>query len=113
MKLSLFRDDLTDISAKKKALVQVEYCFTTEGDDTNPTVSSMRGLDAGIYYRPGGLLNLAHPVVRRLVIDSLCHWVSQYQTDGFVLLSAEALVQDQDGNVLDCPPLVQVLLLPF
>jgi hypothetical protein len=88
--------------------LQVEYCFTTEGDDAKPHVMSMRGLDAAIYYRPSSLLNLSHPIVRRLVIDSLQHWATEYHVDGFVFLSAEAMAQDSTGLVLDCPALVQV-----
>ena len=87
--------------------MQAEYCFTVEGNDRAPTVISMRGLDAAIYYRPNSLLNLSHPVVSRLVLDSLRHWALEFRIDGFHLLSAEAMAQDSAGTVQDCPPLVE------
>ena len=54
--------------------LQVEYCFTGEGSDAFPAPSSLRGLDAGIYYRTGSLLNAGHAAVRALILDSLKHW---------------------------------------
>lgn len=89
--------------------MQVELCFTAEGDDTDPTVVSMRGLDNALYYRPNALLNLAQPPVPTLVRDALIYWTKQHSLDGFVLLSAEAIAQSADGTVLDAPPLAEVL----
>lgn len=74
-------------------LVQVEFCFTAEGDDKKPRLISLRGIDSELYYRPSGLLNLSVLPVRQLVVDSLHHWMRVYGVDGFVLLSAEAMVQ--------------------
>ena len=88
---------------------QVEYCFTVEGDDTHPRIVGMRGLDAPLYYRPNSLLNLAHPTVQRLVLDSLRYWATEFHLDGFCLLSAESLAQDGSGTVLDCPPIAQAI----
>jgi isoamylase len=87
----------------------VELCFTGEGDDTSPTVVSLRGLDNALYYRPNALLNLAQPPVPALVRDALIYWTKQHSLDGFVLLSAEAIAQSVDGTVLDAPPLAEVL----
>lgn len=41
--------------------------------------------------RGNGVLNCGHAVVRRLVVDSLRHWVRDYRLDGFAFLNAEAL----------------------
>lgn len=73
--------------------MQVEFCFTAEGDDKKPRLVSLRGLDSELYYRPTGLLNLSAQPVRQMVVDSLHHWMRAYGVDGFVLLSAEAMVQ--------------------
>jgi isoamylase len=89
--------------------MQVEFCFTVEGNDKNPSLRGFRGLDAALYYRSNSLLNLSHPTVQRLVLDCLHHWASSYHVDGFCFMSAEAMAQDADGVVLDCPPLAQAL----
>lgn len=43
--------------------------------------------------------------VRRMALDCLHHWVEEYCVDGFVVLNAEHLTQDQFGGILDNPPL--------
>ncbi|KAL0049338.1 hypothetical protein WJX82_011691 [Trebouxia sp. C0006] len=88
-----------------EVILQVEYCFTSEGSDKQPQASSLRGLDAATYYRYNGVLNCGHAVVRHLIMDSLHHWAEEYQVDGFCFVNAETLVQDADGNILDNPPL--------
>jgi pullulanase/glycogen debranching enzyme len=71
----------------------VEYCFTAEGGDVKSEAVSLRGLDAGVYYRSGLLLNCGHAAVRALVLDSLRYWATAAQVDGFVFVNAETLVQ--------------------
>lgn len=80
---------------------QVEYCFTGEGSDAVPAPTSLRGLDAGIYYRTGSLLNAGHAAVRTLVLDSLRHWAWEYDVDGFCFVNAENIVQ---GKHPPCKP---------
>ena len=41
--------------------------------------------------RHNGVLNCGHAAVRRLVVDSLRHWASDYRLDGFCFLNADAL----------------------
>ena len=89
--------------------MQVELCFTGEGDDISPKVVSLRGLDNALYYRPNALLNLAQPPVPTLVRDALSYWSKKHSLDGFVLLSAEAIAQSVDGTVLDTPQLAEDL----
>ncbi len=73
----------------------MEYCFTGEGSDAIPAPTSLRGLDAGIYYRTGSLLNAGHAAVRTLVVDSLRHWAREYDVDGFCFVNAENMVQGE------------------
>ncbi|KAK9820150.1 hypothetical protein WJX72_006684 [[Myrmecia] bisecta] len=94
-----------------EVLLQVEYCFTAEGSDERPNASSLRGLDAAIYYRGNGVLNCGHAVVRQVIIDSLRHWAGEYQVDGFCFVNAETLVQDRDGTVFDNAPLVEEIVV--
>eukprot|EP00892_Ulva_mutabilis_P009107 jgi/Ulvmu1/6569/UM003_0206.1 len=88
-----------------EVLIQIEFCFTAEGDDKKARLISFRGLDSDLYYRPSGLLKLSARPVRSLVVDALHHWLQAYHVDGFVLLSAEAMVQDSMGRVQDAPAL--------
>jgi glycogen operon protein len=77
-------------------ILDVVYNHTGEGSELGPTLS-FRGLDNACYYRlapdnmrhnindtgTGNTLNVAHPRVLQLVLDSLRHWVTSYHVDGF------------------------------
>ena len=79
-----------------EVLLDVVYNHTCEGGESGPTVS-WRGLDNANYYRCvpgderhlindtgcGNTLNLSHPRVLQMVVDSLRHWANSYQVDGF------------------------------
>ena len=76
-----------------EVLLDVVYNHTGEGDATGPHLS-FRGLDNASYYRlergrpvnvtgTGNTLDLSHPAVMRMVMDSLRHWVETMGIDGF------------------------------
>ncbi len=77
-----------------EVILDVVYNHTAEGNEYGPTVS-FRGLDNAVYYMLdrgrhylnysgcGNTLNCSHPVVRRLILDSLRYWVVEYHVDGF------------------------------
>ncbi|MEY4306568.1 MAG: hypothetical protein RIT52_2743 [Pseudomonadota bacterium] len=76
-----------------EVLLDVVYNHTGEGDAAGPTLS-FRGLDNASYYRlsgghdlndagTGNTLNLRHPAVLRMVMDSLRYWVEEVHVDGF------------------------------
>ncbi|UMY18099.1 glycogen debranching protein GlgX [Methylobacterium organophilum] len=79
-----------------ETIVDVVYNHTAEGDRTGPTLS-FRGLDNASYYklRPedpretldctgcGNTLDVSHPRVMQMVLDSLRHWVLRYGVAGF------------------------------
>jgi glycogen operon protein len=82
-----------------EVILDVVYNHSCEGDETGPTLS-FRGLDNASYYLldghghghcrgyvnhtgTGNTLNLTHPAVLRMVMDSLRHWVETYHVDGF------------------------------
>ena len=78
-----------------EVIMDVVYNHTGEGDEIGPTLS-FRGFDNQSYYRlteggrfyanwsgTGNSVNLTHPMVLRLVTDSLRHWVTHYGIDGF------------------------------
>ena len=82
-------------AAGLEVLMDVVYNHTGEGNELGPTLS-FRGLDNRSYYRleqnpryyvndtgTGNTLNLDHPMVLRMVMDSLRYWVEVMHVDGF------------------------------
>ncbi|OZI22975.1 glycogen debranching protein GlgX [Bordetella genomosp. 7] len=79
-----------------EVILDVVYNHTCEGSELGPTLS-WRGLDNASYYRLipgqeryyvndtgcGNTLNISHPRVLQMVMDSLRYWASAYQVDGF------------------------------
>jgi glycogen operon protein len=79
-----------------EVILDVVYNHTGEGEETGPTLS-LRGLDNASYYRleagdprrtvndtgTGNTLNLSHPRVLQMVLDSLRYWVTSFHVDGF------------------------------
>ncbi len=105
-------------SAGIEVILDVVYNHTAEGNEYGPTLS-FRGLDNAVYYKlapenrrhywdatgTGNTLNVAHPQVLRLVMDSLRHWVEAYHVDGFRFDLAPALARqpydfDDDAGFL-------------
>jgi len=116
-----------------EVILDVVYNHSAEGDHLGPTLS-FRGLDNTAYYLLeqshkrfyandtgcGNTLNVAHPFVLRLVLDSLRWWVEAIGIDGFrfdlaTTLGREAHGFDADGGFLDAlrqdPVLSQVKLI--
>jgi glycogen operon protein len=79
-----------------EVILDVVFNHTGEGDHRGPTLS-LRGIDNPVYYRLdparprhyvdftgcGNSLNLRHPRVLQLVMDSLRYWVTDMHVDGF------------------------------
>ena len=83
-------------SAGIEVILDVVYNHTAEGNQLGPTLS-FRGIDNASYYKLvadtpryyfdftgcGNTLNLHHPQVMQLVLDSLRYWVEVMHVDGF------------------------------
>ena len=79
-----------------EVILDVVYNHTAEGNELGPTLS-WRGLDNASYYRLvpgeeryyinetgcGNTVNLSHPRVLQMVMDSLRYWAESYHVDGF------------------------------
>ena len=97
-----------------EVILDVVYNHTAEGNELGPTLS-FRGLDNASYYllhgdRPryyandtgcGNTLNVSHPFVLRLVLDSLRYWAGMTGVDGFRFDLATTLGRERDGFDLD------------
>jgi glycogen operon protein len=55
----------------------------------------------------GNTINCNHPYVRNFIMDSLRYWVMEMHVDGFRFDLASILGRDQQGRVLDSPPLLE------
>ncbi|MFN3845756.1 MAG: glycogen debranching protein GlgX [Paracoccaceae bacterium] len=96
-------------SAGIEVILDVVYNHTAEGDQWGPTLC-YRGLDNASYYRladggrnyvndtgTGNTLNLTHPMVLRMVMDSLRYWVEDCHVDGFRFDLATVLGREKHG----------------
>ncbi len=116
-----------------EVILDVVYNHTAEGNHLGPTLS-FRGIDNEVYYRlvadeprysmdytgTGNTLNVPHPQVLQLVMDSLRYWVLEMHVDGFRFDLAAALARelhevDKLGSFFDVihqdPVLSQVKLI--
>jgi isoamylase len=114
-----FRDMVKALhSAGIEVILDVVFNHTAEGDYLGPTLS-FRGLDNGAYYLlerdrsryanysgTGNTLNANHPIVRRMIVDSLRYWVEVMHVDGFRFDLASILARDSGGNVMSNPPVL-------
>lgn len=101
-----------------EVILDVVFNHTAEGDELGPTLS-FRGIDNPTYYmlKEGGsryanytgcgnTLNANHPVVRRMIVDSLRYWVEEMHVDGFRFDLASILTRDASGHPLPNPPVL-------
>jgi isoamylase len=117
--LDEFRDMVKALHrAGIEVILDVVYNHTTEGGVDGPTLC-YRGLANDFYYtlQPdksryadytgcGNTLNANQPIVRRLIQDSLRHWVTQMHVDGFRFDLASILSRDESGHPLPNPPVL-------
>jgi isoamylase len=90
-----------------EVILDVVYNHTAEGNHLGPMLS-FKGVDNKSYYRlmpddpryymdftgTGNSLNVVHPSVLRLIMDSLRYWVTECHVDGFRFDLASALARE-------------------
>jgi glycogen operon protein len=99
-------------------VLDVVFNHTAEGDARGPTLC-FRGVDNNTYYiletdrcryanysGTGNTLNGNHPIVRRMIVDSLRYWVEEMHVDGFRFDLASILTRDSSGHVMSNPPVL-------
>jgi len=93
-----------------EVILDVVYNHTAEGNHMGPTLS-LKGIDNASYYRLcsgnerfyenysgcGNTLNLRHPRVLQMVMDSLRYWVEEMRVDGFRFDLAASLAREKSG----------------
>jgi isoamylase len=94
-------------AASIEVILDVVYNHTCEGNQMGPTLS-WRGIDNACYYRLspeepryymdftgcGNSLNMTHPRVLQLIMDSLRYWVLDLHVDGFRFDLASTLARE-------------------
>jgi glycogen operon protein len=101
-----------------EVILDVVFNHTAEGDHRGPTIC-YRGFDNPTYYLleqnraryrnysgTGNTLNANHPIVRRMIMDSLRYWVQEMHVDGFRFDLASILARDSNGAVMANPPVL-------
>ncbi len=90
-----------------EVILDVVYNHTGESGPLGPTLS-FRGIDNASYYRldpahperyidytgTGNSLNVRHPQVLKMIMDSLRYWITEMHVDGFRFDLASALARD-------------------
>ena len=93
-----------------EVLLDVVYNHTAEGNELGPTLS-FKGIDNRSYYRlvdgepryyvndtgTGNTLDLSHPRVLQMAMDSLRYWVVEMGVDGFRFDLATTLAREDHG----------------
>jgi len=116
--LDEFRDMVKALHrAGIEVILDVVFNHTAEGDHRGP-MFCYRGLANNVYYMMegeggfanysgcGNTFNTSNPIVRRLIIDSLHHWVREMHVDGFRFDLASILARDGKGRPMEDPPLL-------
>jgi glycogen operon protein len=101
-----------------EVILDVVFNHTAEDGADGPTFS-FRGLENGVYYTleedqrryanytgTGNTLNANDAIVRRLIRDSLRHWVADMHVDGFRFDLASILSRDAAGKPIPRPPVL-------
>jgi glycogen operon protein len=114
-----------------EVILDVVYNHTAEGNQHGPTLS-FKGIDNASYYRladdkrfynndtgVGNTVNLGHPRVMQMVMDSLRYWAGSMHVDGFrfdlgTILASDARDFDEQSSFLtaaDQDPLLSKIKL--
>jgi isoamylase len=117
--LEKFRDMVKALHrAGIEVILDVVFNHTAEGNQDGPTLS-FRGFDNTTYYileqdrsryanysGTGNTLNANHPIVRRMILDSLRYWVKEMHVDGFRFDLAAILERGESGQLIQNPPVL-------
>ncbi len=95
-----------------EVILDVVYNHTAEGDHTGPTYS-FKGIDNSTYYAisddalvpyenfagVGNAIHSPNRTVRKMILDSLRHWVTEMHVDGFRFDLASVFSRNSDGSI--------------
>ncbi len=101
-----------------EVILDVVFNHTSEGDQTGPTLS-FKGLENEDYYilekdmhfyknysGTGNTMKANNSIVKRLILDCLKRWVSEFHIDGFRFDLAAVFSRDEEGHPIKNPPIL-------
>lgn len=104
-----------------EVILDLVFNHTGEGD-LSGTTSCFRAIDNSIYYLIdkkknryhnfsgcGNTVNCHHPVVRRMILDALHYFVTEFHIDGFRFDLAAIFSRDSLGNPVAKAPLIELI----
>lgn len=118
--LAGFRDMVKALhKAGIAVILDVVFNHTDEGNHEGP-VMSFKGFENGVYYflvpwnrqfyfdftGCGNTVKCNHPIVQKLIVECLRHWVRETHVDGFRFDLGSVLARGEDGVPLANPPVV-------
>lgn len=117
--LNEFRDMVKELHRNGiEVILDVVYNHTGEGNQDGPTIN-FKGFDNNLYYSLeadkryyknysacGNSVSCNHPIVQKLILESLEFWATKMQVDGFRFDLGTILTLDTHGQVLEYPPVL-------
>lgn len=118
--LNEFRDMVKAFhKAGIELILDVVFNHSGEGNHEGP-IFCFKGIDNTVYYflSPddkklylnysgcGNTINCNHPIVQKLIVESLRYWVQEAHVDGFRFDEGSILSRGEDGQPLQHPPVV-------
>lgn len=115
-----FRDMVKALhKADIEVILDVVYNHTGEGNHMGPTIN-FKGFENSTYYHlvpwdrqyymdytgTGNTFNTNHPIVGKLIVESLEFWVKEMHVDGFRFDEGSILARGQDGAPMVDPPVI-------
>lgn len=115
-----FRDMVKALhKAGIEVILDVVFNHTGEGNHQGPMIS-LKGFNNSAYYHLvpfdrqyymdysgcGNTVNCNHPIVEKMIVESLEYWVQEMHVDGFRFDEGSILSRGQDGAPLVDPPVV-------
>lgn len=108
--------------ANIEVILDIVFNHTREGDHFGPTVS-FRGLDNNVYYllvpdKPdlyvnytgcGNTMNCNHPIVQKMILDTLRYWKTEMHVDGFRFDLASIFNFDVNGAEKPKAPIIEAI----
>lgn len=103
-----------------ECFLDVVFNHTAEGNEMG-SCFSFKGFDNNIYYMLtpdghyynfsgcGNTLNCNHPIVQQMILECLRYWTTVYHIDGFRFDLATILGRNEDGSLMNNPPLLKSL----
>ncbi len=103
-----------------EVILDVVFNHTAEGPFNGP-VYNFRGLDEAAYYMInhdgsypdwsgcGNTFNCNHPVAKQFIVECLKYWAQEMHVDGFRFDLATVLCRDENGELLEHPPIIKAI----